>query len=314
MGVVKPALPDLDLDDWAARPEGERVRLMCESWATQGFGAPPIAYALLRLQDRRLRRPLGPVRQPLAGGRRPRATSATGGSPPSPSRRRSSGRMLFEVLGLGCGSGPLTGRYVPPIVGLTHFLRPGTIRLPAFPDRVPLTGGHRRTLSSTSLLYAALVGLLPAGAARRPTPCCDGERALADHRRARRARAAGQDGVPGRPRRALLDDADRLRPGRRRRDRPARRGDGRAAGHLVGGGDLEAQPPLPERGHDHGQQLAGAAGAGAEAGHVPPLPRRPAALAPGRRAGPRRHGDRVPVPARPGRVRRRHADDDRRWS
>jgi len=45
VGVIKPALPDLDLDDWAARPESDRVRLMCESWATQGFGAPAVAYA-----------------------------------------------------------------------------------------------------------------------------------------------------------------------------------------------------------------------------------------------------------------------------
>ena len=66
--------------------------------------------------------------------------------------------MLFEVLGLGCGSGPLTGRYVPPVVAFTHFLRPGTIRLPAFPDRVPLTAGHRRTVLD-AVLYAALVAL-----------------------------------------------------------------------------------------------------------------------------------------------------------
>ncbi|HYF47710.1 MAG TPA: DUF3556 domain-containing protein, partial [Acidimicrobiales bacterium] len=38
------------------------------------------------------------------------------------------------------------------------FLRPGTIRLPAFPDRVPLTAGHRRSVVDV-LLYVALVVL-----------------------------------------------------------------------------------------------------------------------------------------------------------
>ena len=31
--------------------------------------------------------------------------------------------MLFEILGLGCGSGPLTGRYFPPVGGFLYFLR-----------------------------------------------------------------------------------------------------------------------------------------------------------------------------------------------
>ena len=30
--------------------------------------------------------------------------------------------MLFEVLGLGCGSGPLTGRYLPPVGGFLSFI------------------------------------------------------------------------------------------------------------------------------------------------------------------------------------------------
>ena len=68
--------------------------------------------------------------------------------------------MLFEGLGLGCGSGPLTGRYAPPVGGFLYFLRPGTTKLPLFP-RAPLLGGHRRTALDV-LLYAALVTALVA--------------------------------------------------------------------------------------------------------------------------------------------------------
>lgn len=44
MGVIAPELPGFDLDEWARRPERDRVRMMCESWAVQGFGAPAVAY------------------------------------------------------------------------------------------------------------------------------------------------------------------------------------------------------------------------------------------------------------------------------
>lgn len=63
--------------------------------------------------------------------------------------------LLFEVVGLGCGSGPLTGRYWPPFGGALHFLRPGTTKLPLFPN-APLIGGHKRTYLD-ALLYLALI-------------------------------------------------------------------------------------------------------------------------------------------------------------
>jgi hypothetical protein len=61
--------------------------------------------------------------------------------------------LLFEILGLGCGSGPLTGRYMPPVGGALYFLRPGTTKLPVF-ERAPLLGGFRRTWLDVAL-YAA---------------------------------------------------------------------------------------------------------------------------------------------------------------
>ena len=157
MGVIKPALPDLDLDDWAARPESERVRLMCESWATQGFGAPAVAYLfyLLKIALYIAIWVWFVSRSPTVDGF---SDISDWWHLPVAFQKAIVWTMLFEVLGLGCGSGPLTGRYVPPVVAFTHFLRPGTIRLPAFPAHVPLTAGHRRSIVDVGL-YAALVGL-----------------------------------------------------------------------------------------------------------------------------------------------------------
>ena len=43
--------------------------------------------------------------------------------------------MLWEVLGLGAGSMPLTLRFSPMIGGFLYWLRPGTTRLPPWPEQ-----------------------------------------------------------------------------------------------------------------------------------------------------------------------------------
>ena len=47
-------------------------------------------------------------------------------------------------------------RFSPPIGGVLYWLRPGTVRLPPWPDKVPLTRGSRRTGFDVAL-YAAVL-------------------------------------------------------------------------------------------------------------------------------------------------------------
>src|SRR5262249_41165437 len=63
-----------------------------------------------------------------------------------------------EGLGLGCGSGPLTGRYSPPFGGALYFCRPGTTKAPLFPG-LPVLGGDRRTVLDVAL-YVLHYGFL----------------------------------------------------------------------------------------------------------------------------------------------------------
>ncbi len=157
MGLIRPDLPDFDLDAWSRHPERDRVRMMCESWAVQGFGAPLVAYAFYVLKLV-LYVWLWVVFASRAPGIVGFSDIADWWAQPVAFQKAIVWTMLFEVVGLGCGSGPLTGRYVPPVVACTHFLRPGTIRLPAFPDRVPGTTGHRRSVLD-ALLYVAILAL-----------------------------------------------------------------------------------------------------------------------------------------------------------
>ncbi|MFA5711980.1 DUF3556 domain-containing protein, partial [Mycolicibacterium sp.] len=68
--------------------------------------------------------------------------------------------MLFEVVGLGCGFGPLNNRFFPPLGSILYWLRPNTIRLPPWPGRVPFTAGDNRGPVDVALYAALLVALL----------------------------------------------------------------------------------------------------------------------------------------------------------
>jgi hypothetical protein len=77
--------------------------------------------------------------------------------------------IFYELAGFGCGSGPMNGRFSPPIGGFLHFLRPGTTKLPLFP-RLPLLGGIRRTWLDAALYAANQLFLLRALVAPDVTP------------------------------------------------------------------------------------------------------------------------------------------------
>ncbi|MCA9683926.1 MAG: DUF3556 domain-containing protein, partial [Myxococcales bacterium] len=156
MGLLDPALPDYDPLDWARRPFSERARMVCDSWVLQGYGAPLPVYlaysfkALLYIGGWLLACRFTPGLGELG-------TLSAWWLEPTAFHKAIVWSMLFEILGLGCGSGPLTGRYLPPVGGFLYFLRPGTTKLALFPG-VPVIGGHRRGWLDV-VLYAATVGV-----------------------------------------------------------------------------------------------------------------------------------------------------------
>jgi hypothetical protein len=154
MGLLDPTPPPYDPIAWAKSPFGERARTVCEAWAMQGYGTPLGVFAAYALK----------VGLYVGGWMIFCSLSPALGGPASVARwwlapvafqKAIVWSMLFEVLGLGCGSGPLTGRYLPPVGGFLYFLRPGTTKLPLAPG-LPLVGGKTRTAFDV-LLYAGLL-------------------------------------------------------------------------------------------------------------------------------------------------------------
>lgn len=155
MGFLKPDVPDVDEATWTAMPHGERVRVMAQHWVEHGFGTPSAIYFVYVFKC---------ALYVLGAAWVISLTPGIGGlgdvdqwwDAPIVYQKLVVWTLLWEVLGLGCGWGPLTSRFVPPMGGFLYWLRPGTIRLAPWPTRVPLTSGSRRTLLDVAL-YAGVV-------------------------------------------------------------------------------------------------------------------------------------------------------------
>jgi Transmembrane protein of unknown function (DUF3556) len=156
MGFLTPTPPPFEVEGWKQRPHLERIKPLAQDWALNGFGTPVAVYLLYVIK----------VAVYAVGGLLViSATSADLGglgnlgewwTEPIVFQKAVIWTMLWEVLGLGAGSLPLTLRFSPMIGGFLYWLRPGTTRLPPWPERVPLTGGSRRTVLDVGL-YAGLI-------------------------------------------------------------------------------------------------------------------------------------------------------------
>ncbi|MBO0852630.1 MAG: DUF3556 domain-containing protein [Nocardia sp.] len=173
MGFVRPELPVVDPTEWDGADRSGRIRLMARQWAEVGFGTPVVLHLFYVVKI---------ALYILGGWLFALTTSGIDGftrvghwwSEPIVLQKVVLFTMLFEVLGLGCGFGPLNNRYFPPMGSVLYWLRPGTIRLPPWPQRVPLTRGTARgpvdIVLYAALLLALLWGLISDGNGPKALP------------------------------------------------------------------------------------------------------------------------------------------------
>jgi transmembrane protein DUF3556 len=156
MGFITPELPDADRDGWLTLPRATRLQIVTRHWVEHGFGTPYAAYLFYVVK----------ILVYIAGAAAIISlTPGLGGlghigqwwTQPIVYQKVVIFTLLFEVLGLGCGSGPLTGRFTPLIGGCLYWLRPKTIRLPPWPHHIPLTAGDTRTVIDIALYAIVLI-------------------------------------------------------------------------------------------------------------------------------------------------------------
>ena len=152
---MSPSDPPFEIEEWRKRPYRERLKPLAQDWAENGIGVPQAVYLLYIVKL---------IIFTAGGILLISATSDLGGlskigdwwTEPVVFQKAVVWTMLWEAVGLGAGSLPLTLRFSPMVGGFLHWLRPGTIRQPPWPDKVPLTGGDRRSIVDV-ILYAGLL-------------------------------------------------------------------------------------------------------------------------------------------------------------
>jgi len=158
MGFLKQDAPVVDYEQWSKGTRAEKIVPMARHWAEVGFGTPVVLHLFYVVKI---------LLYILGGWLFALATKGIDGftnvaswyAEPIVFEKVVLYTMLFEVIGLGCGFGPLNNRFFPPMGSILYWLRPNTIRLPPWPNRVPLTTGSTRT-PVDALLYAALLVML----------------------------------------------------------------------------------------------------------------------------------------------------------
>src|SRR6201991_621552 len=158
MGFLKRDAPVVDYEQWSKGTRAEKIVPMARHWAEVGFGTPVVMHLFYVVKI---------LLYILGGWLFALATKGIDGftnvgawwTEPIVFEKVVLYTMLFEVVGLGCGFGPLNNRFFPPLGSILYWLRPNTIRLPPWPSRITLTKGTTRP-PNDALLYAALLVML----------------------------------------------------------------------------------------------------------------------------------------------------------
>lgn len=158
MGFLKQDTPVIDFAEWSKGTRAEKIAPMARHWAETGFGTP-VALHLFYVVKIGLYILGGWLIALSTKGIDGFTDVATWWTEPIVFEKVVLYTMLFEVVGLGCGFGPLNNRFFPPMGSILYWLRPKTIRLPPWPGRIPLTKGDTRGPVDV-LLYGALLVLL----------------------------------------------------------------------------------------------------------------------------------------------------------
>ena len=156
MPLTKPALPPgFNYGEWRKLPRMARIKPMVLDWAQSGFGAPDLVYLIYIIKiPLYILGAIGFV--VLTPGIGSLGDISSWWTEPVVFQKVVIWTLLFEVLGFGCGFGPLSNRFSPPLGTFLYWLRPGTIRMPPWPGKVPGTKGTTRTVFDT-VLYAGVL-------------------------------------------------------------------------------------------------------------------------------------------------------------
>lgn len=160
MGMKTADMPPVDPAEFGSMPFMDRMRLLATHWCEYGFGSPKqmhMLYVYKLAVFITVGTLLAWATSPGLGGI---TDIASWWHEPIFWQKLMVWTVLFEVLGLASSSGPLAFKFSPMIGGVLYWTRPGTLRVPPWPGKVPGTSGDHRTLWDVGVYYAILTNLV----------------------------------------------------------------------------------------------------------------------------------------------------------
>ncbi len=145
MPFLTPVVPDVDPQEFLQRPHQERIKFLSQFWAENGFGTQKMVHCIYIVKLLVLY---------IGGGIAVSVlTSDVGGyfdygawwNEPIVYQKLILWTLFLELFGLGGTWGPLAAHFKPMTGGILYWARPGTIKLPPWPDKVPGTAGATRS-------------------------------------------------------------------------------------------------------------------------------------------------------------------------
>lgn len=159
MGFKEGTPPEVEAATFLDRPFRERLRAMSTHWVDYGFGSPKMVHTIYILKLLVLHIGVGVSIATFTSGYSP-LDIGTWWNAPIVYQKLLLWTLLLEAIGLAGSWGPLAGHFKPMMGGALFWLRPGTIRLPPWPTKVPLTSGDTRTVFDVVVYAAILVNLI----------------------------------------------------------------------------------------------------------------------------------------------------------
>src|SRR6202047_3078743 len=124
MGFLKQDTPQIDFEEWSKGTRAEKIIPMARHWAEVGFGTPVVLHLfyVVKIGLYILAAWLLVLTTEGLGGWAGFTNVAHWYAEPIVFEKVVLYTMLFEVVGLGCGFGPLNNRFFPPLAGGRYLL------------------------------------------------------------------------------------------------------------------------------------------------------------------------------------------------
>lgn len=159
MGFKTPDMPPVDPAKFESMPVMDRMRMLATHWAEYGFGGPKQMHALYIVKT-----VLFVVGGWLVVGLTTPGLGLTdlGGwwGELIVYQKLMVWTVLWEITGHAASWGPLAFKFGPMIGGWRYWTKPGTLRLPPYPGKVPGTCGDQRTVFDVGLYLLILANLV----------------------------------------------------------------------------------------------------------------------------------------------------------